>query len=99
MHELSFLIVSTSEIKHETVKSVPKGFPKKTVLRHSGDISPAMQVQYVGCLVGGYILFLVLSSIRFLPYTFSLLPSISFNTKKENHAPFLGGKDTQRKPF
>ena len=76
-----------------------KGSSKKILLRHSGDISPAMQVQYVGCIFSGYIWFLILSHIRFLPYQLSLLSSISFNTSKENHAPFLGGKDPQRKPF
>ena len=43
----------------------------------------------------------ILSPIHSFPYTFfpHVKSSISFNTPKESHAPFLGGKDPQRRPF
>ena len=51
-----------------------------------------------------YILFLILSPIRFLPYTFSPLFTFSnfanlWCTPKQNQAPFLSSKDPHRTPF
>ena len=78
--------------------------PQRTAFKTLGGIPPHKAMKECWKVFFSYILFLIFSPIRFLPYTFSPL-SIFSNfanlqcTPKQNQAPFLSSKDPQRTSF